>query len=250
MRSIKNIPDSGEDNNPQEIPSYGGRIADMQESDKPREKCLRYGVKSLSDAELIAIALGSGLQGKSVLDLSKEILHECENRTARLATMTIETLCNRFKGVGPAKAISLLAAIELGMRVGSSAGFDDCPTITSAEFVNRLMSPKLRFLNHEEFWILCLDRRNRVRHYYKVSAGGLAATVVDLKLIFRFALEHSASSIIAVHNHPSGSLTPSHEDDALTRRIMEGAKTLDIRFLDHVIISETGYFSYTDSNRL
>lgn len=232
------------------VTGFSQRVADMSADEKPREKCERFGIKSLSVVELIAITLGSGLPGKSVVDLSREIMQACDNKPARLASMTVSQLCREFKGVGKAKAISLLAAIELGMRVSAEQGFSDCPVIRSSEDVASLMGHRLKFIDHEQFWILLLDRRNHVREVHQLSAGGTAATVVDPKLLFRYALEHGASGIVAVHNHPSGNLQPSAEDDRLTKRLRSGAELLDIRFLDHLIIAEGGFYSYADNGRL
>lgn len=229
---------------------FGLKVAEMADDDKPREKAMKLGLKNLSYVELIAIALGSGLPGKSVIELSREILAKCENKPARLATMTVEGLCRQFKGVGPAKAITLLSAIELGMRVGSEQAFDECPAITTSADVVKVIGHRLKFLDHEEFWVLLLDRRNRVRAQQQLSAGGMAATVVDPKLLFRYVLENGASGIIVVHNHPSGNLRPSAEDDRLTRRLKDGAALLDIRMLDHVIIAEGGHYSYMDNGKL
>lgn len=226
------------------------RVSDMADSEKPREKAMAQGLKSLTYTELIAIALGSGLPGKSVVELSHEILNYCDNKPARMASLTINELCNEFKGIGPAKAISLLAAIELGMRVHSERAFDGLPVIRSGADVEALMGNKLKFLDHEEFWVLLLDRRNRVRITHRLSSGGTSATVVDLKQLFKMVVLNTLSSIIVIHNHPSGNLRPSADDDNLTRRIKEGGKLLDVRLLDHIIISEEGYYSYTEEGKL
>lgn len=226
------------------------KVADMSDDDKPREKAIAHGVKTLTYAELIALALGSGIPGKSVLELSREILKYCENRPARMAQLTIADLCNEFKGIGPAKAVSLLAAIELGMRIHGEQTTGELATIRSGADVNALMGNKLKFIDHEEFWVLMLDRRNRVRTTYRLSSGGSAATVVDLKQLFKYAIQQNLSSLIVVHNHPSGNLRPSTQDDNLTRKIKDGAKLLDINLLDHVIISEEGYYSYVEEGRL
>ena len=225
------------------------RIADMADADKPREKAMANGLGALTDTELLAIILGSGQRGKSVLELSREILSRCGNRLGPLSRMTIAELMRDIKGLGPAKAISLLAAVELGCRCRSDLALEN-PQIKSSATIYEHMRPKLERLNHEEFWILTLNRANRVSRQLLISQGGMASTVVDPKLIFKKAIDIQATGIVLVHNHPSGNLTPSAEDDKLTRRIKEGAALLDINVLDHVIISPSGYYSYFDNGRL
>lgn len=227
----------------------GLRIADMAEADKPREKAMAHGVGALTDSELIAILLGSGMQGKSVVQLSREILARCGDRLGALSRMTIGELMRDVRGIGPAKAITLLAAIELGCRCRSDLALQN-PQITSSEAIYEYMRPALERLNHEEFWMLMLNRANRVMSKWLISQGGMASTVVDVRLLFKKAIDQQASSIVLVHNHPSGTLRPSPEDDKLTRRIKEGAALLDIRVLDHVIVTSAGYYSYFDESRL
>ncbi|MDE7406993.1 MAG: DNA repair protein RadC [Muribaculaceae bacterium] len=227
----------------------GMRIADMPEADKPREKAMAHGVGSLTDSELIAILLGSGLQGKSVVQLSREILARCGDRLGTLSRMTIGELMRDVRGIGPAKAITLLAAIELGSRCRSDLALQN-PQITSSEAIFEYMRPSLERVSHEEFWMLILNRANRVMSKWLISQGGMASTVVDVRLLFKKAIDQQASSIVLVHNHPSGALRPSPEDDKLTRRIKDGASLLDIRVLDHLIVSAAGYYSYHDEGRL
>lgn len=228
---------------------FTGRICDLDEADKPREKALASGIGSLSNAELLAIILGSGQQGKSVITLAQELLARCDNKLSQLARMTISELVRDVKGIGPAKAISLYAAIELGSRCQSSLNETE-PQITSSDTIYQLMRSRLERLNHEEFWLLILSRANRVRHQYRISQGGMAATVVDPKIIFKKAIDLQANAIVLVHNHPSGQCHPSLDDDKLTRKISDGAALLDIRVLDHLIVTPSGYYSYHDQGRL
>lgn len=225
------------------------RVCDLPEDDKPREKAMLHGIQSLSTAELVAIILGSGMAGKSVLSLARDILTDNNNNVFTVSQMSIDELCSRYKGIGPAKAISLKAAFELGTRA-----VDDAATlpvrITSSKDIHELMRQKLQLLDHEEFWILHLSRANRVIARECVSRGGTTATVVDNKIILKSALNKLSSAIILVHNHPSGNLQPSVQDDRITRYIKDGAALLDIRVLDHIIISPTGYYSYSDQGRL
>ena len=232
----------------QEPQSRFGRISDLDESDKPREKALKHGISSLSNAELLAIIFGSGLPGKSVIQLSQEILASCDNRLSRLARMSIHEVVSKFNGIGPAKAISLAAAFALSDRSGNEV--DNDPIIQNSADVERLMRPRLGRLNYEEFWVLMLSRNNRVIYEERLSKGGVSSTVVDPKLVFKSAIDKLASAIILVHNHPSGNCRPSTDDDRLTQRLKEGGKLLDISVLDHIIITENNRFSYAEENRL
>lgn len=226
-----------------------GRISDLDDSDKPREKALAHGIRSLSNAELLAIIFGSGLPGKSVVRLSQEILASCGNRLSHLSRMSIHEVARNYCGIGPAKAISLAAAFELGCRCRDEQPADD-PHIRDSKSVYDIMRGKLERLNHEEFWVLMLSRSNRVMFEYRASQGGTASTVVDTKLLMKKAIDLLASAMVLVHNHPSGNCRPSPEDDRLTMRIKEAATLLDIKILDHLIITPTGYFSYSDEGRL
>ena len=225
------------------------RVCDLPDDDKPREKAMQHGIQSLTTAELIAIILGSGMAGKSVLSLARDILKDNNNNVYTISLMGIDEMCTRYKGVGPAKAISLKAAFELGTRAVDDAA--KLPVrISASKDIHELMRQKLQLLDHEEFWILHLSRANRVIARECVSRGGTAATVVDNKIILKSALNKLSSGLILVHNHPSGNLQPSLQDDQITRRLKEGAALLDIRVLDHIIISPAGYYSYSDEGRL
>ncbi len=226
-----------------------GKISDLDDGDKPREKAMAQGIRSLSNAELLAIVFGSGLPGKSVIQLSQEILASCGNRLSRLSRMSIHEVSSKYNGIGPAKAISLAAAFELGCRCRDEEVTDD-PQIKSSEDAYNIMRGRLERLNYEEFWILMLSRSNRVIYEEQLSQGGTASTIVDVKLLFKSAIDRLASGIILVHNHPSGNSKPSPEDDSLTRRIVEAAKLLEIKVLDHIIITPNNYFSYTDNGKL
>ena len=225
------------------------RVCDLPDDDKPREKAMQHGIQSLTTAELIAIILGSGMAGKSVLSLARDILKDSNNNVYTISLMGIDEMCTRYKGVGPAKAISLKAAFELGTRAVDDAS--KLPVrISASKDIHELMRLKLQLLDHEEFWILHLSRANRVIARECVSRGGTAATVVDNKIILKSALNKLTSGLILVHNHPSGNLQPSLQDDQITHRLKEGAALLDIRVLDHIIISPAGYYSYSDEGRL
>ncbi len=225
-------------------------MRDLAAEDRPREKALKQGIGALTASELLAILLRTGVKGKNVIQLSRELLAGVDNDLARLARLTPGDL-KKMNGLGSTKAITLVAAIELGLRCrGALKAMDQWPVIRSAADVDALMRPQLERVRHEEFWALGLNRANRVESRLLISSGGFSATVVDTKVLFKRAIDAQASSIILVHNHPSGNLNPSTEDDALTRRVVEGGKLLDIRVLDHVIISPIGYYSYSDESRL
>ncbi|MDE5607934.1 MAG: DNA repair protein RadC [Muribaculaceae bacterium] len=225
------------------------KVADLDDGDKPREKALSSGVGALSNAELMAIILGSGMPGKSVISLSQEILRDAEGRLSRVARLSMAEMMKKYRGVGPAKAVSLAAAFELGVRCADDMAVCDTAIASGAD-VFKLMRGKLQRLNSEEFWVIHLSRANRVISQDCISRGGTAATVVDIKLVLKSAIDRLSSAIILVHNHPSGNLHPSSQDDNLTARIKKGAELLEIRVLDHIIISPEGYYSYNDEGRL
>lgn len=215
----------------------------------PREKALKNGIESLETVELLAILLHTGVKGKSVLELSADILRESDNRLSHLARLSIHELKNKFKGLGTAKATTLAAAFALGARVHDDMQVSD-PQLTSSEAVYKCMVSRLKQLNYEVFYVLHLNRSNRLQWKEKVSQGGLAMTAVDPRLIAKSALDRLSSAVILCHNHPSGNLRPSVLDDQLTRRIVDVLKIIDVPVLDHVIIGQTGYYSYRDEGRL
>lgn len=226
-------------------------IQDIAESDRPREKAMRLGISSLDNAELMSIIFGNGMRGKSVLTMSQQLLAKHSGSLLAIARKPIKTVVRENPGIGPAKAIALAAAIELGMRCHTELPVHK-PRIVGSESVYNLMASQLRTIDHEEFWVLMLSRANELIDKFCLSSGGTAATVVDLKLLFKRVLSEgeTASAIILVHNHPSGNLHPSTEDCALTQRIVNGAKLLDIRVLDHVIVSAAGFFSFADQGKI
>ena len=230
--------------------SIATRIADLDSSDKPREKAMKHGIASLTNAELLAIVLGSGMQGKSVLSLSQEILRDNSHRISKVANLSIAELSKKYQGIGPAKAITLAAAFELGTRCKDDLGAVIDPQVTGSQSVYEFMRQKLERLPFEEFHALHLSRSNRIIHDHCVSRGGTSATVVDIKLVMKHALDNLAAGLIFVHNHPSGTLLPSAEDDHLTRKLTDAASFFDIRVLDHIIISSQGFYSYNDEHRL
>ena len=223
-------------------------IKTWAEEDRPREKLLNQGRRNLTDAELIAILIGSGSTNETAVELSKRILHSCTNDLNALAKLTVVELC-KFKGIGEAKAISIIAALELGRRRKDSDVPETTKIATSRDIFS-ILSPQFTDLPHEEFWILLLNKANKVLNKVLISKGGQSATVVDAKIIFKAALENNAASIILAHNHPSGNLRPSQEDINLTKKIVSAAKLLDFSILDHVIMTDKAYYSFADEGNL
>ncbi len=218
------------------------------EADRPREKLLLKGKQSLSDAELIAILMGSGRRQLSAVGLAQLILQSNNHNLNELGKNTVLDL-REFKGIGEAKAITIIAALELGRRRQLS-DLREKPQIRSSQDAYREMAPIIQDLPHEEFWVLLLNRANRILGRAKISSGGVSGTMVDAKLIFNKALEKKASSVMLFHNHPSGGLTPSQADISLTKKLKEAGKFLDTQVLDHLIISDRGYYSFADEGKL
>ena len=219
-------------------------IKEWAVEDRPREKMLAKGKRSLSEAELIAILIGSGSLDESAVELSRRIMASVNNNLNELGKKTIDDF-QQFKGIGPAKAITISAAMELGRRRKESEPDEKLKVITSADAAS-IFKPLLSDLPHEEFWILLLNRNNLVIDKVMVSQGGLSGTVIDVRIILKMALEKLACSIILCHNHPSGNLIPSEADKEITRKIKEASKHMDIPVLDHVIIGNGSYFSFAD----
>ncbi|MEN8878662.1 MAG: DNA repair protein RadC [Polaribacter sp.] len=216
--------------------------------DRPREKLLAKGKSTLSDAELIAILIGSGNRQESAVALSKRILQTVDGNINELAKLSVEKL-STFKGIGEAKAISIITALELGKRRQLETALEK-PKITSSKAVFELMQPIIGDLEHEEFWVLFLNNSNKVLAKIQMSKGGLTATIVDVRLLFKRALELASVGMIVCHNHPSGKLEPSQADKQLTEKIKLAGSTLDIKLLDHLIITEKWYFSFADEGAL
>jgi DNA repair protein RadC len=219
-------------------------IKNWSPEDRPREKLLLKGKSALSDAELIAILLGTGTTTSSAVELAKKLLQSSNNDLHALATQTVKEL-TKIKGIGEAKAITIVAAMELGRR-RKDLDVLDKPKITGSRDVYELMKSELLDIPHEEFWIILLNRANRVIKKVQISQGGVAGTVADPKIIFKVALEELCSGIILAHNHPSGNLTASQADIELTKKLKAGAKLLEMQVLDHIIIGAQKYFSFAD----
>ena len=223
-------------------------IKSWAEEDRPREKLTAQGRRSLSDAELLAILLGSGSINETAVELSKRILHSCNNDLNQLANLGIVEL-SRFKGIGEAKAVTIISALEIGRRRKETISAGLIQVSTSIDVYNAIAS-QFQDLNHEEFWILLLNRANRITSKHLVSKGGQAGTIADPKIIFKIAIENHAASIILAHNHPSGNIKPSQADLDLTNKLRSAGQFLDIPVLDHLIITDQNFLSFTDEGLL
>ncbi|MCB0791129.1 MAG: DNA repair protein RadC [Flavobacteriales bacterium] len=217
--------------------------------DRPRERLMQWGPSALSDAELLAILIRTGTVKQSALDLAKQLLHRAENDLGRLRRWNVSDLM-RCKGIGEAKAISIVAALELGRRRREDSAGTGPQRITTSASAYEILRAALADLGHEEFWLLLMDRGNAVIGRCRISQGGMHGTVADPKIIFKEALDRRAVGVIVAHNHPSGRATPSDEDVRLTRKLVEGGRLLDIVVHDHLIITATGYYSFADNGNL
>ncbi len=219
-------------------------ITNWSEDDKPREKLMLKGKSVLSDAELIAILIGSGSRNESAVDLSKRILASVDHNLNALGKVSLSQLI-QFKGIGEAKAISIIAALELGRR---RRGEDvvELKKVTSSKIIFEIMQPIIGELPHEEFWIIYLNNSNKVISKAQLSKGGITGTLVDVRIVFKTALEMGATGLILCHNHPSGTLIPSDADKQITKKLKLAGESLEIKVLDHLIVTETSYFSFVD----
>ncbi len=224
-------------------------IKDWAEEDRPREKMLLKGVSALSDAELLGILIGSGNKSETAVELSQRILHSVSNNLNTLGKLEIRDLIKDFKGIGEAKAITIVAALELGKRRKLSEALVS-PQITSSKDVYDIFHPILADLKHEEVWVLFLNRANKVVKNIQISKGGMTATVVDIRLIMKEGIQTLASAMVLCHNHPSGNTHPSDDDDQITKRLKDAGNIMNIRLLDHIIVCDNSYYSYMDTGRL
>jgi len=224
-------------------------IKEWSIDDRPREKMLAKGRQTLTDSELLAIILGSGSRGESAVDLSKRILNDHKNNLNELGKITIKDLVKKYKGIGEAKAINIIAALELGRRRQETDPLKRSAIHSSKDAFDHLY-PLVADLPHEEFWIMLCNRANKVIFTQSIGRGGVASVVVDVKIIMKTALEHLASSIVLCHNHPSGNLKPSNEDITITKKLKEACTIFDINVIDHIIIGDMAYFSFADEGIL
>ncbi len=224
-------------------------IKSWAEEDRPREKLLLKGKGALSDAELIAILLRTGVQGSSALDIAKKILHRVNGDLNELGKLSVSDLKKMEKGLGDTKSVTIAAALELGRRRQSSE-IREKPMIRTSRDSFDYIYPEMADLPHEEFYVLYLNKSNKVITHKHISSGGVTGTVADTKIILKHALELLATSIIAVHNHPSGNLKPSQADIDLTKKLREAANLMDVSLLDHLIVGDRNYYSFSDNGML
>jgi len=224
-------------------------IRDWAEDDRPREKMMRKGSQSLSDAELLAILIAIGNKNETAVELARRILNDCQDNLNELAQLSITDLCKRFKGIGVAKAITITAALELGKRRKTSEILER-KKVTSSKDLFYLFETQLVDLPHEEFWVGLLNGANKVIEIKRLTQGGSRQTVVDIPMLLKMALEKSAQAVAVAHNHPSGQNRPSHEDEVITRRIKTGCEAIGITLIDHIIIARGDYYSFSDEGKM
>lgn len=224
------------------------RIKDLAESDRPREKLMERGEEALTNAELLAILIGSGTPKKSAVELMREVLAVCDNRLSLLGRMTVAELMT-YNGIGEAKAITLKAAAEIGRRRAMER-VDDLVRFSDSRSIYDYMYPLMRDLSCEESWVLLLNNSLRLVRKVRLSTGGLTETLVDVRRVMKEVLQADATCFVLVHNHPSGSLRPSSADNQLTERVKCAAATLNVRMIDHLIVTDGGYYSYMDEGRI
>lgn len=223
-------------------------ITDWAEEDRPREKMMQKGSSALSDAELLAILIGSGNTNETAVELCRRILHDSHDNLNELARLSLADLKN-YKGIGEAKAITIVAALELGKRRKTSE-FIEKKQIKSSTDAFDIFQPLLIDLKHEEFWVGLMNNANKVLETRKLTQGGMKQTVVDIPMLLKMILEKSASAVVVAHNHPSGQAYPSNEDINITHRIKEGCKAIGITFLDHIIVAGGNYYSFADEGKI
>jgi len=231
----------------EETPSHT-TIKQQAEEDRPREKLMAKGVEALTNAELLAILIGGGTTKKTAVELMQEVLGDCGNSLRNLNLMTLQDLM-RYNGIGEAKALTIIAAAEIGKR----RMMEDCkdiPQFRTGADVLKFMTPHLQTLTHEKSWVLLLNNNARLLHFAQLSTGGLTETMVDVRMLLKKALMHDATSFILVHNHPSGNLRPSQYDKELTQRVDRAAQAVNLRMIDHVIVTEGEYYSFAENGKL
>ncbi|MCQ4140232.1 DNA repair protein RadC [Chryseobacterium sp. EO14] len=224
------------------------RIKLLAEDDRPREKFLRKGKSSLSDSELLAIIMGSGSRDETAIELARKILASVNNNWHQLSLLSLKDLM-KFKGVGEVKAISIITALEIGRRRASQE-IPEKPVISGSDGAYQIFRNHLSDLRTEAFWAIFLNQSNRVIHLAHLTQGGINQSIVDIRVLFKTALDHFSTGIIVAHNHPSGNLKPSREDIEITQKIKEAGKVLGIQLLDHLIVTQNSYFSFSDDGLL
>lgn len=229
---------------------YTRAIKDLAVEDRPREKAERIGFNKLTTAELLAILVGSGSRGESVVDLCQRILNANGNKLYNLGRRNIKDLTSSFHGIGKAKAETILAALEIARRYRDEDDYEELPQVTDSRKVYDYIKYDLRDLPNEEFWIITLNRAKRITGRFQISTGGTSGTTVDVKMVLKTALQQLADCFIAIHNHPSGNLNPSPQDISLTDSLRKGGQAIGIPLIDHIIIAQSGYYSFLDNGKI
>jgi DNA repair protein RadC len=230
------------------INKISASIKNWSEDERPREKMAAKGPAALTDSELIAILINNGTKNKTAVDLARELLQESQNNLIELGKISLKQL-QKVKGIGQAKAITISAALELGRRF-TSAAFLQKPVVKNVTDLANYVQTQLRDYNHEVVGLVCLNTAALVTNFSIISQGGLNTSIIDTKIVFKKALEHNAAAIAICHNHPSGNLQPSQSDITVTKQIQAAAATLQIKFIDHIIVSEQGYYSFANQEQL
>jgi len=225
------------------------KLSGMAVCDQPREKLINKGAASLTNTEILAIILRNGSREESVLQLASRIMNDCDNSFRRLSQQSVEELINKYKGIGTAKAVEIVASTEI-VRRSQFEKSKELTTIQCSQDIFEFMYPIISTLEHEEFWVIYLNRANKIISHQQISKGGFAGTVTDIRIIYRKALENRASSIIICHNHPSGNNTPSNADKKITNKIAEAGKVMDIILLDHIIVAGNNYYGFADNGEI
>jgi len=227
----------------------GTSIKHWSEDDRPREKMLLKGTDALSNAELLAILINNGTKEKSAVDVAKELLATVGNDLHRLGRLSVKEIVKlKVKGIGEVKAVAIAAALEVGIR--REAADNKKEVVLHSKDIAEFLRAKLKYMKREVFVVVFLNRANKIMHHEIISEGGITGTVADPRIILKKALEHDAVNIILCHNHPSGNIKPSRQDEELTQKIKEAARYLDIKVIDHIIVSEEGYYSFADEGLL
>jgi len=223
-------------------------MKDWAPQDRPREKLMLHGESSLSDTELVAILLRTGSGRMDAISIARTLMQQVDHDITKLDSLSIKSMA-KMHGIGNVKAVTIKAALALGKRRVNARPHESVK-ISNSKDAYQILQPYMLGLKHEEFWMICLNRANKVVRATRLNIGGISSTIVDLKRVFQMALEHNASGIIVSHNHPSGALKPSSEDNLLTQRIKQNGELLDCPLIDHIIISDFGYYSYADEGQL
>ncbi|MDR0811394.1 MAG: DNA repair protein RadC [Paludibacter sp.] len=224
-------------------------IPQWSEDDRPREKMIRQGAGALSDSELLAILIRTGIPGKTAVELSRDILNDCHNNLNELAMLSVSELCKRHKGISAAKAVTVMAALEIGKR-RKNAEHNDRKSVKTSRDLFEIFEPTIADFTHEEVWVALLNNKNYLINIQRLTSGGMNNSIIDVPMLLRTAVERSATAVAVAHNHPSGDVNPSHADIQITQKMKLGCEAVGIRFLDHLIVCQRKYYSFADNGKI